>query len=118
MRSSTIIDKSLKLFIKDASTDSLKSMIMNMKEYHKKFNENKTSIKENVQSNSNQQKSVPAMSKKLKKINLTTDLKTLNRKRQMKALLQKDPNLMVKRLRQQRKIEEAKKTAVEETVSH
>ena len=110
-----IFDKCLKIFINEASTDSLKQMISHMNNYHRKIAEEAKKNKENVQVN----RSVTFPSKTpepkiARNINLDQDLQKLNRKRKLRALMSGNPKELNKHLqaeklaRTQAKTEETK----------
>lgn len=83
-----------------------------MNEYHKNMKEREEKLKENQQNNTNEGNSANP-TKVLKKLNLNTNTKILNRKHQMKMLLTGDPKIISKRLQAQKKVEESKSTPEE-----
>lgn len=103
----TIFDKCLKIFIKDASVDSLKQMVTHMNEYHRKMIEVKKN-KENQQKNTPAAEQVKMPVKSVRNIDLNQDLQKLNRKRKMRALMNSNPKELAKHLLKQRNKQEEK----------
>jgi hypothetical protein len=97
----TIFDKCLKLFINDASVDSLKQMINHMNEHYRKMKDIKKN-KENQQKNTTAVEHVKMPVKSVRNIDLNQDLQKLNRKRKMRALMNANPRDLSKHLLTQR----------------
>jgi leucyl aminopeptidase len=115
----SIFNKCLKVFIKDASVDSLKQMISHMNEYHRKMQEVKKN-KENQQKNASVPEIVNKPVKSVRNIDLSEDLQKINRKRKMRALMNANPKVLAKHLLAQRnkKVEQQEGKENEEEKVH
>lgn len=92
----------LKIFINDASPDSLKKMVQCMNDHNNKSKAKHQENKENKEVRSNSQKKI--MKKPMKNVNLSDSLTKINRKRKLKALMSGDPKKLANHFRAEKKL--------------
>ncbi|CAI2359657.1 unnamed protein product [Moneuplotes crassus] len=101
-----IMQRCLKLFMSDASVESLKKMITCMNEHHTKKNK-QMGQKENAGMKSNP---TPKSARSIKNVNLNDNLPKINRKRKMKALMSGNPKKISEYLREEKRIKQKRQT--------
>jgi len=115
-----IFDTSLKIFIHDASKDSLRQMVTHMNEFHRRMIQTRKEEQENKQKNHVVEPRKSMQVKSVKNINLTEDLSRLNRKRKLRALMCANPKALTKCIKEETKtkiLQEQKNQNNEVTVS-
>jgi hypothetical protein len=97
-----IADRWIKLFISDASWDSLKQMIIHMNTYHQKMKNNKIE-KENAMTPQTTRTPGDDKIRSHNKINLNEELQKLSRKKKLKALMSVKPTILKKHFSEEKK---------------